>query len=99
MHALVCICLYILLGDTDGRRILKRVIEALTRAGEFDRKMLEKSVAMFEVRLSFQFVVHNADQPPCFQDFLQYMNHVGLCTEEIGPAGEGLVFLPSSVLF
>ncbi|KAH7105779.1 Six-hairpin glycosidase [Auriculariales sp. MPI-PUGE-AT-0066] len=25
-----------------------------------------------------------------FEDFLQYSNHVGLCTEEIGPAGEGL---------
>ncbi|KAH7104992.1 Six-hairpin glycosidase [Auriculariales sp. MPI-PUGE-AT-0066] len=25
-----------------------------------------------------------------FDDFLQYSNHVGLCTEEIGPAGEGL---------
>ncbi|KAN0121560.1 glycoside hydrolase family 15 protein [Russula decolorans] len=25
-----------------------------------------------------------------FEDFLQYTNHVGLCTEEISPAGEGL---------
>jgi GH15 family glucan-1,4-alpha-glucosidase len=24
------------------------------------------------------------------QDFLQYTNHIGLCTEEVGPAGEGL---------
>ncbi|TDL30070.1 glycoside hydrolase family 15 protein [Rickenella mellea] len=46
-------------------------IEALTRAGQYDHAMLEKSIGMFE-------------------DFLQYMNHVGLCTEEISPAGEGL---------
>ncbi|GJE98224.1 glycoside hydrolase family 15 protein [Phanerochaete sordida] len=25
-----------------------------------------------------------------FEDFLQYTNHVGLCTEEISPAGDGL---------
>ncbi|KAF8508900.1 glycoside hydrolase family 15 protein [Gautieria morchelliformis] len=25
-----------------------------------------------------------------FEDFLQYTNHIGLCTEEVGPAGEGL---------
>jgi len=25
-----------------------------------------------------------------FEDFLQYTNHVGLCTEEISPSGEGL---------
>lgn len=24
------------------------------------------------------------------QDFLQYTNHLGLCTEEVGQAGEGL---------
>ncbi|GBE78663.1 Uncharacterized protein SCP_0115540 [Sparassis crispa] len=46
-------------------------IEALARAGEFDKTMLTKAVTMFE-------------------DFLQYMNHVGLCTEEISDAGEGL---------
>ncbi|KAI0286780.1 glycoside hydrolase family 15 protein [Russula aff. rugulosa BPL654] len=46
-------------------------IEALTRAGEFDKAALQRSIAMFE-------------------DFLQYTNHVGLCTEEISPAGEGL---------
>ncbi|KAI9460245.1 glycoside hydrolase family 15 protein [Lactarius psammicola] len=46
-------------------------IEALTRAGEFDKAALQKAVRMFE-------------------DFLQYTNHVGLCTEEISPAGEGL---------
>jgi len=46
-------------------------IEALTRAGEFDKVALQKSIRMFE-------------------DFLQYTNHVGLCTEEISPSGEGL---------
>ncbi|KAH9964462.1 glycoside hydrolase family 15 protein [Russula dissimulans] len=46
-------------------------IEALTRAGEFDKAALQRSIRMFE-------------------DFLQYTNHVGLCTEEISPAGEGL---------
>ncbi|KAJ3823795.1 glycoside hydrolase family 15 protein [Lentinula raphanica] len=46
-------------------------IEALTRAGKYDRAMLQKAVSMFE-------------------DFLLYLNHVGLCTEEISDAGEGL---------
>ncbi|KAK7052597.1 glycoside hydrolase family 15 protein [Favolaschia claudopus] len=46
-------------------------VEALTRAGEYDRPMLQKAVTMFE-------------------DFLLYLNHVGLCTEEISEAGEGL---------
>jgi GH15 family glucan-1,4-alpha-glucosidase len=46
-------------------------IEALTRAGEFDKAALQQSITMFE-------------------DFLQYTNHVGLCTEEISAAGEGL---------
>jgi len=46
-------------------------VEALTRAGQYDPAMLQKSVAMFE-------------------DFLLYLNHVGLCTEEISEAGEGL---------
>ncbi|KAF7368681.1 Glycoside hydrolase family 15 protein [Mycena venus] len=39
-------------------------VEALTRAGEYDRPMLNRAVSMFE-------------------DFLLYLNHVGLCTEEI----------------
>lgn len=26
-----------------------------------------------------------------FEDFLLYLNHVGLCTEEISDAGEGYV--------
>ncbi|KAJ3868900.1 glycoside hydrolase family 15 protein, partial [Lentinula novae-zelandiae] len=46
-------------------------VEALTRAGKYDRGMLHKAVSMFE-------------------DFLLYLNHVGLCTEEISEAGEGL---------
>jgi len=46
-------------------------IEALTRAGQTDRKLLPKAVSMFE-------------------DFLLYLNHVGLCTEEISEAGEAL---------
>ncbi|THG94157.1 hypothetical protein EW026_g7259 [Hermanssonia centrifuga] len=46
-------------------------IEALARAGEYDKPLLARAVAMFE-------------------DFLQYTNHVGLCTEEISPAGDGL---------
>ncbi|KAI0775620.1 glycoside hydrolase family 15 protein [Trametes elegans] len=46
-------------------------IEALARAGEYDKAMLNKAIAMFE-------------------DFLQYTNHLGLCTEEISDAGEAL---------
>ncbi|KAF5315037.1 hypothetical protein D9619_007479 [Psilocybe cf. subviscida] len=46
-------------------------IEALTRAGEVDKRLVPKAVNMFE-------------------DFLLYLNHVGLCTEEISDAGEGL---------
>jgi len=46
-------------------------VEALTRAGQYDRSMLPRAISMFE-------------------DFLQYLNHVGLCTEEISAAGEGL---------
>jgi hypothetical protein len=50
---------------------MDRAIEALTRAGEYDKRMLSKAVSMFE-------------------DFLQFLNHVGLCTEEISTSGEGL---------
>jgi len=46
-------------------------IEALTRAGATDKKLLPRAVTMFE-------------------DFLLYLNHVGLCTEEISDAGEAL---------
>ncbi|KAG8828659.1 hypothetical protein FRC19_000046 [Serendipita sp. 401] len=46
-------------------------IEALTRAGEYDRPLLQQAVRMFE-------------------DFLGYSNHVGLFTEEVSVAGEGL---------
>ncbi|KIK80436.1 glycoside hydrolase family 15 protein [Paxillus rubicundulus Ve08.2h10] len=46
-------------------------VEALTRAGEYERPLLQRATAMFE-------------------DFLLYSNHVGLCTEEISEAGDGL---------
>jgi len=46
-------------------------VEALTRAGEYDKSLLARSVSMFE-------------------DFLLFLNHVGLCTEEISEAGEAL---------
>ncbi|KIJ59288.1 glycoside hydrolase family 15 protein [Hydnomerulius pinastri MD-312] len=46
-------------------------VEALTRAGEYERPLLQRAVSMFE-------------------DFLLYSNHVGLCTEEISEAGDGL---------
>ncbi|KAF9465696.1 glycoside hydrolase family 15 protein [Collybia nuda] len=46
-------------------------VEALTRAGEYDKTLLPRAVSMFE-------------------DFLLYLNHVGLCTEEISEAGEAL---------
>ncbi|EIN12133.1 glycoside hydrolase family 15 protein [Punctularia strigosozonata HHB-11173 SS5] len=46
-------------------------VEALTRAGEYDKALLQRAVNMFE-------------------DFLQYLNHVGLATEEISDAGEAL---------
>lgn len=32
------------------------------------------------------------------QDFLLYLNHVGLCTEEISEAGEAYVFPPPLLL-
>ncbi|KAG1884041.1 glycoside hydrolase family 15 protein, partial [Suillus subluteus] len=46
-------------------------VEALTRAGEYERPLLQRAVAMFE-------------------DFLLYLNHVGLCSEEISESGEAL---------
>ncbi|KAG1814133.1 glycoside hydrolase family 15 protein [Suillus variegatus] len=46
-------------------------VEALTRAGEYERPLLQRAVAMFE-------------------DFLLYLNHVGLCTEEISESGDAL---------
>ncbi|EMD39530.1 glycoside hydrolase family 15 protein [Gelatoporia subvermispora B] len=46
-------------------------VEALGRAGAYDKQLLTRAIAMFE-------------------DFLQYTNHVGLCTEEISDAGEAL---------
>ncbi|KAI0252616.1 glycoside hydrolase family 15 protein [Lactifluus subvellereus] len=54
-------------------------IEALTRAGEFDKAACnsQSECLKYETELAMM-------------DFLQYTNHVGLCTEEISPAGEGL---------
>ncbi|KAG1769304.1 glycoside hydrolase family 15 protein [Suillus placidus] len=46
-------------------------VEALTRAGEYERPLLQRAVAMFE-------------------DFLLYLNQVGLCSEEISESGEAL---------
>jgi GH15 family glucan-1,4-alpha-glucosidase len=46
-------------------------VEALTRAGEYERPLLQRAVAMFE-------------------DFLLYLNHVGLCSEEISESGDAL---------
>ena len=65
---------------------MRRCIEALTRAGEFDKVALQQSIRMFEVRSR---ACDDGDQTNIEQDFLQYTNHVGLCTEEISPAGEG----------
>jgi hypothetical protein len=65
---------------------MHRCIEALTRAGEFDKAALQQSIRMFEVRGRANA---NGGQTNIGQDFLQYTNHVGLCTEEISPSGEG----------
>ncbi|KAG2128690.1 glycoside hydrolase family 15 protein [Suillus clintonianus] len=46
-------------------------VEALTRAGEYEKPLLERAVEMFE-------------------DFLLYLNHVGLCSEEISESGDAL---------
>ncbi|KAF8959160.1 glycoside hydrolase family 15 protein [Flammula alnicola] len=54
-------------------------IEALTRAGEVDKRLIPKAVNMFE-----------ASGAAISRDFLLYLNHVGLCTEEISDAGEAL---------
>ena len=61
-------------------------IEALGRAGQYDKKMLEQAVRMFEVRVK---VLVPTDTHKFAQDFLQYTNHVGLCTEEVSPSGDG----------
>ncbi|KAJ3506188.1 hypothetical protein NLJ89_g7004 [Agrocybe chaxingu] len=64
-------------------------IEALTRAGASDRTLLPKAVTMFEVE---ELIIHQLDgiDVSPLQDFLMYLNHVGLCTEEISDAGEAL---------
>lgn len=50
-----------------------RCVEALTRAGKYDKVLAARAISMFE-------------------DFLLYLNHVGLCTEEISESGEGKDF-------
>jgi hypothetical protein len=65
---------------------MHRCIEALTRVGDFDKAALQQSIRMFEVR---ERADADGGQANIGQDFLQYTNHVGLCTEEISPAGEG----------
>ena len=52
-------------------RYLIRCVEALTRAGEFEKPLLRRAVAMFEVRCHF-FLAYNAFE--C--DFL--LTHIGL---------------------
>ncbi|KAF8837548.1 glycoside hydrolase family 15 protein [Paxillus ammoniavirescens] len=58
-------------GEEGTFGLHRRCVEALTRAGEYERPLLQRAMAMFE-------------------DFLLYSNHVGLCTEEISEAGDGL---------
>lgn len=65
---------------------LRRCVEALTRAGEYDRSMLPRAVAMFEVSYFFDL---SYPLNHLSQEFLLYLNHLGLCTEEISEAGEG----------
>jgi hypothetical protein len=59
----------------------------LTRAGEYEKPLLRRAVEMFEV---FLFCIY---QPSAdgMKDFLLYLNHVGLCTEEISEAGDACV--------
>ncbi|KAG5642317.1 hypothetical protein DXG03_003019 [Asterophora parasitica] len=73
-----CLCTlwYASFGPRDVRAddSCDRCVEALTRAGEYDKSLLLRAVSMFD-------------------DFLLYLNHVGLCTEEISEAGEAYVIL------
>ena len=75
-----------------------RCVEALTRAGQSDRQLLPKAVTMFEV-WCYIFIFGESGLETnifffffFFQEFLLYLNHVGLCTEEISDAGEGCGF-------
>ena len=65
-----------------------RCIEALTRAGQSDRTLIPKAVSMFEVRCRN---IIGTSLKSLLKDFLLYLNHVGLCTEEISDAGVGCV--------
>lgn len=62
-------------------------VEALTRAGEYEKPLLRRAVEMFEVFLLCTYQA-SADG---MKDFLLYLNHVGLCTEEISEAGDACV--------
>lgn len=62
-------------------------VEALTRAGEYEKPLLRRAVEMFEV---FLFCIYQASADGV-KDFLLYLNHVGLCTEEISEAGDACV--------
>lgn len=70
---------------------LTRAVEALTRAGRYDPALLHRARAMFEVSTSSSRI----RSPPAliaipFLGFPAVHNHLGLCTEEIGQAGEGM---------
>lgn len=87
MHAMVSIGVLDLLDAFLTKYLLRRGVEALTRVGQYDKTMLPKAVAMFEVSSTHKFQL--ASLIDHYQDFLQYLNHVGLCTEEVSEAGEG----------
>jgi hypothetical protein len=85
-HPVVCT---VFLDDDCTAKSLLRTVEALTRAGRYEPILLSRATAMFEVshRLTLFFTGRRSFH---LQDFLQYTNHLGLCTEEIGASGEGL---------
>ena len=67
-----------------------RCVEALTRAGEYDKAMLQKANSMFEASSIYRpRGYHLSERAVAIKDFLLYLNHVGLCTEEISDSGEG----------
>jgi GH15 family glucan-1,4-alpha-glucosidase len=65
-------------------------VEALTRAGEYERPLLQRAVAMFEVCPIFLEPIRFSNTER-MKDFLLYLNHVGLCSEEISESGEAYV--------
>ena len=58
----------------------------LRRAGEFEKPLLYRAVAMFEVRSHVFWFTTPLNVT--IWDFLVYSNHVGLCTDEISEAGD-----------